>query len=470
LEDVYKTVPTGYRLHLVTSGMGMSPESRTKLDTFVESLGGPTEDFFTWQLEDVGYLQDVFYRKKLPSISRPIIFRLERQAPYQVRSADHDCYMFHSSGGTLAQLYSEHGEQLLQQNIRVFQGDQGTNSVIRETCTGPTSANFFHYNNGVTFLCETAQWDQFTGKLTLVRAQIVNGGQTIRVLYKAHTAQELKSDVLVPVRVITSQGDKEFASNVAVNLNNQNRVETSFLRSNDPRIVQLAHSMESLGWYLERREDEVKTFSDSEVAGIEHRIGGKLHERTIKLKDGAQAYAATFFRQPELAKSKPGRIFLSLQDGGVFERMFSNEMSAEKVIQANLLKRYVDAFVLDFMSLKRKKARLPNWRKAYSAKLNNKLVREYGDLLDQVIPQSSVFLCALLFENYVILQKKDPKYVVEKLGSGNLAPLLHELTMLLEFAKTNPSSANKGWPTLLKSQSFFDNVASYIKGRKAPKL
>jgi hypothetical protein len=221
-------------IHVVTSGKGMANESVEKLKAFVEELGGPSDDFFVWTLEDIDHLQDTFYQKRLPTIDKPIVFQLERQPPYQVRSADHDCYMFHTDAATLANLYRAHGEQLLQQNIRVFQGDRSTNAKIRQTCTTAEARNFLHYNNGVTFLCETAQWDQFIGKLTLSKAQVVNGGQTIRVLSKAQAESSLQEGVLIAVRVITSQGDKEFASDVAVNLNNQNRIETSFLRSNEP--------------------------------------------------------------------------------------------------------------------------------------------------------------------------------------------------------------------------------------------
>jgi len=228
VEEIYQTVPTAYRLHLVTSGTGISAESDAKLRTFVDQLKGPSETFFTWEVEDIKTLQDTFYRKHLPTVEEPIDMGLD-QVPYQVRSANHDCYIFHATATVLAELYGKHGEQLLQQNIRVYQGDRATNAVIRKTAIGADSGSFFHYNNGVTFLCESASWDGFTRRPTLKKAQIVNGGQTIRVIHGAYKDSELKNDVLVPVRVITSQGDKEFGSNVAVNLNNQNRIEPSFL-------------------------------------------------------------------------------------------------------------------------------------------------------------------------------------------------------------------------------------------------
>jgi hypothetical protein len=271
VEEIYQTVPTGYRLHIVTSGSGLSKEARTKLDSFVSGLQG-SEGFFSWECEDIRWLQDRFYQKTLPTVESPLELSLD-QPPYPVRSANHDCWMFHVASTTLAELYEHHGEQLLQQNIRVYEGDKGTNAAILRTCTGEESANFLHYNNGVTFLADTAPWDAFTRRLTLNRAQVVNGGQTMRVINFAWKKGSLKNDVLIPVRVITSQGDKSFASNVAVNLNNQNRVEPSFLRSNDPHILQLSSALASIGWYLERREREVEGLTATERGVIENKIG-----------------------------------------------------------------------------------------------------------------------------------------------------------------------------------------------------
>ena len=220
VEEIYLTIPNGYRIHIVTSGKGIPEESKIKIESFIDNLQGPSDDFISSIIENIKYLQDTFYRKSLPVIEDNIVFSIERGIPYQVRSANHDCYILHSTGKFLAELYDKYGEQLLQQNIRVYRGDKSTNAAIRQTCIGNDSANFFHFNNGITFLCEDAIWDQFTGVLTLKKAQIVNGGQTARVIHRSYYDNVLKEDVIVPIRVITSQGDKDFANNVAVNLNN----------------------------------------------------------------------------------------------------------------------------------------------------------------------------------------------------------------------------------------------------------
>jgi hypothetical protein len=130
----------------------------------------------------------------------------------------------------------------------------------------------------------------------------------------------LQGDVLVPARAITSSGERDFANNVAVNQNNQNQVGTSFLRSVDPRVVQLDHALASRGRYLERREGELKNTTAEEIAAIQQRIGHPAEGRTIRLKDGAQAYTATFYGQPELAKKNPKKIFWSVNDGGSYDK------------------------------------------------------------------------------------------------------------------------------------------------------
>jgi hypothetical protein len=54
IDEIYQTVPTGYRLHLVTSGTGMSRAAEEKLDNFVDELGGPSRSFFTSSGEMAG--------------------------------------------------------------------------------------------------------------------------------------------------------------------------------------------------------------------------------------------------------------------------------------------------------------------------------------------------------------------------------------------------------------------------------
>ena len=156
------------------------------------------------------------------------------------------------------------------------------------------------------------------------------------------------------MRAIASTGDKDFANNVAVNQNNQNQIGTGFLRSNDQFVVQLDHALASLGWYLERREGELDSATAEEKAAISQRISHEVSGRVIKLKEAAQAYTSTFYGQPEIAKKNVRKIFLLVEDGGYYERIFSSAMTGEKIIIAHKIKIFVDDFVKKFATVRRR--------------------------------------------------------------------------------------------------------------------
>lgn len=463
VEEIYQSVPKGYRIHFVSSGQGLDKESKVKLDSLVSELAGPSTSIISWDEQPLTTLQDMFYEQNLPAVKDPLKFNSPR-APYMVRSGKADCYLFHVSGIELAEVYEKHGEGLLQRNIRVDQGDTATNKAIEATCAGDDSSNFLHFNNGVTFLCESAAYDQFVQNLTLEKAQLVNGGQTIRALHRASGRKALKSDVLVQARVITSSGDKDFANNVAVNQNNQNPMSTSFLRSNDQRIVQLDYSLASLGWYLERREGELSNANQEEKAVIEKRIGSPLEGRTIRLKEGAQAYTATFYGQPEVAKKNPAKIFLSVNDGGNYEKIFSAELTAEKMIIAYQIKSFVDDFVRRFGSVRRKLQASDDIIGSYQPLLGPDIAENFKDVIHQVLPQCALFLCGTLFKDLSEFQKHPPTEIPGLLQSGGDELIREHLLHILRYAKNNKSKADKSWPVLLKSNAFFNYVCAYLGG------
>ncbi|MCX7420390.1 MAG: AIPR family protein [Planctomycetia bacterium] len=337
---------------------------------------------------------------------------------------------------------------------------------MKQVASDPTRQTFSITTNGVTFISETAVHDQFCNKLTLTKAQVVNGGQTIRAIHRAFSTGSLKDDVKVVARAITSRGDKEFSSDVAVNQNNQNKMEAGFLRSNDPRVVQLAHSLASIGWYFEKREGEVGLLTPTERATVETRIGKALSGRVIKLKEGTQAYVATFFEQPELAKKNPKKMFLSANDGGFFEDIFSSDMTAQKLAIAHQVKNYVDDFVTKFMIEKRKKDKATKSTE-YRSLLGDEIIDQFSGTIEQVMPQSAIFLCGTIFQDLVQIQKKPADELPAVLKAGGIPLMREHIFRTMTFARENPQHAAKSWPTLLKSNQFFRSVVTYIRGVRA---
>lgn len=235
------------------------------------------------------------------------------------------------------------------------------------------------------------------------------------------------------------------------------------MRSNDQRVVQLDLALAARGWYLERREGELKTATAAERDAIQKRIGCPLEGRTIRLKEGAQAYTASFYQQPEIAKKNPKKIFLSITDGGSYEAIFSADMTAEKMIVAHELKTFIDDFVRRFTAA-RHKFQTSDDQSAYEAVLGKALTDAHSDVIHQVMAQCSLFLCGTLYKDLVDLKgnafPEIPKLLVKE-GS----PLIQEhLLHIVDYAKKNKAKADRSWPVLLKSNTFFNYITAYISG------
>ena len=64
VEEVFQRVPSGYRLHLVSSAGGLPKESVVKLGALVDEMSiASAPEFFRWSEEPLDYLQDKFYQK-----------------------------------------------------------------------------------------------------------------------------------------------------------------------------------------------------------------------------------------------------------------------------------------------------------------------------------------------------------------------------------------------------------------------
>lgn len=459
LEEIYAFTPTGYKIVIAASSEANLPEdARIKLDNFCEKNSGAVKDLFRWEFHNLSGIHNRFYTVHLPTLDATLDVNLIRP-PYMTRIGDHETYLFDLQGDYLAKLYDAHGESLLQQNVRMFEGDRGTNLAIAETAESPEDGkNFFHFNNGISIICDSATFQPFNNKLSLERPQIVNGGQTIRILHRCYKENKLQLAVHTAVRVITTGKDKEFASNVAVNLNNQTRVDNTFLRSNDPRIVQLLHSLSAIGYFLERRAGELEAMLPGELKDLENKFGSPLSDHVIPLKDGMQAYVATWYGDPQLAKKDSSKIFTD--DGGSFSKILQSDLTAEKVRDAYELSRVVTSQVDGFKKLKRKRYSNNSERKKAYIKNLGSVVEPVFDELDAAIPQITIFGMAALFEKFVIVKKQSLSELIAMLKTdpGEIWKLFEELIAARRSLKLENS-----WPTLLKAGAFYRDAIKHLR-------
>jgi hypothetical protein len=80
------------------------------------------------------------------------------------------------------------------------------------------------------------------------------------------------------------------------------------------------------------------------------------------------------------------------------------------------------------------------------------------------MPQCSVFLCGTIFKDYRDFQGWDPAGLPSRLDESGEAIIREHLFYILTYARKNKSRAEKSWPVLLKSNTFFTRVADYIQG------
>lgn len=98
---------------------------------------------------------------------------------FQEKGGFGEAFVTTLTGTQLRELYSNYGDSLFDRNVRLFLGARkgGVNAGIRDTIDSQNDRpNFWAYNNGVTFVCDS--YHVVDNILTLNNFSIVNGCQT----------------------------------------------------------------------------------------------------------------------------------------------------------------------------------------------------------------------------------------------------------------------------------------------------
>ena len=172
----------------------------------------------------------------------------------------------------LARIYGEHGQRLLERNVRAFLQAKGkVNKGLQQTLRDEPH-RFLAYNNGLC--CTAADVDVEPGKDGHVRLkrvcdfQIVNGGQTTASIYHALKKEKVDvSRVVVQVKLTVLNDPSrvgEIVPLISKYANSQNKVNAADFSANGPyhnQLEQLSRSMwapprsgleRGTQWYYER--------------------------------------------------------------------------------------------------------------------------------------------------------------------------------------------------------------------------
>ncbi len=141
------------------------------------------------------------------------------------------------SGMELAQLFQEHKYRLFAMNIRDYVGETATNKGIVATVKD-SADDFVFFNNGISAVAtRVAKNAKDDAVLDCDQFSIINGAQTVRSLFKAHSKRiSTLKEVRLLFRIVLFKAGKDgtFLSDVTRFNNTQNLMRVSDFRSNDP--------------------------------------------------------------------------------------------------------------------------------------------------------------------------------------------------------------------------------------------
>lgn len=232
-------------------------------------------------------------------------------------------------------LFNDHGDKLLERNIRRYLGlhTNRVNTAIHETlCDPQRSDKFYFYNNGITVVCEKFDYNAFQKsdyKVQLKNMQVINGGQTCKTIQetlKGGLPGRVGESAYVMVRIYQlGETHKDFVQDITYATNSQNPVDLRDLRSNDEIQKQLEIGIADLGYTYKRQREEggggssvitSSTVAESVLAIWRQRPHqakfrrkehfGKLYKDIFKDLNASQALLAVLiFRAVENERKRP---------------------------------------------------------------------------------------------------------------------------------------------------------------------
>ncbi|MFH1828725.1 MAG: AIPR family protein [Nanoarchaeota archaeon] len=234
----------------------------------------------------------------------------------------------------LSRIARKYGYALFQKNIRSYLSERDKfNKKMIETLKSEQKHNFWHFNNGVSIVCEDYKLDEEKNIVNLDNIQIVNGCQTTSTLLVADRQYDILDDkVHILVRIIASH-DKNFTDKITETTNSQAEIKTRDFRSNDEIQKQLENSINKInGFMYIRKRGKEKSLSPTQ----------KRTKEIIDMELAAQTILAFILEKPSEAKSEKSFIFTPKSESGYYDEIFNKDRSAEEVVFSYLCYKLIE--------------------------------------------------------------------------------------------------------------------------------
>lgn len=174
------------------------------------------------------------------------------------------------SAKQLTILWNRHQDNLVERNIRKFKGSTVVNKGMQETIE-QESEHFFHFNNGVTFLCNSVteqhprDANRKSGRFRVRGLSIINGAQTVGAISgKAELYYDANPVEVLATFISLENAPDGFGDKVTQSRNSQNAVSLEDFAALDEKQIILRNTLSLSGIeYLIKRGESDPPLSDN---------------------------------------------------------------------------------------------------------------------------------------------------------------------------------------------------------------
>ena len=232
------------RIYVITDGL----TDPSAVPASVESEDGSyVIEYNVWDMQRVYQQHNIRAGKEKVEIDFPTSYNTELQC---LKMSEHnlyvDAYLAIIPGLTLAKIYKQYQQVLLEKNVRTFLQFKGkVNKQIRKTLREQPDM-FFSFNNGISTTASEIETKEVDGMLYITRLydwQIVNGGQTTASISASLSDKSVDlSKVYVPMKISVirdSEHDDDLVKQISISANSQTAIKESDLSANDPYLVDM---------------------------------------------------------------------------------------------------------------------------------------------------------------------------------------------------------------------------------------
>ena len=314
---------TQFHLLFVSYNKGIvAKENKGVIEAYAEQFRKNTGSELDIIYHDRDAIANIFERLNRKNNLRIALKYKQMQSAYNVQQRKIESFVGFVSGSDAVKAVSDCIATVFDENIRLFDANSTVNSGISPTATSSDQADMFYfYNNGIVFICDTAKNSPASNEIVLEGASVVNGCQTLNVLYNATQGGRLNESVCVLVRIIQISDYSE-RMRITECLNSQTPIRDSYFIANHPNVRDLQEELLSHGFFLERQVNEY---------AYKNLRGEQINTtNVIQLEDSIQYFVGYWDnKNASLAKRNKNALF----DKGRIEEILTS-VSAAKVVES----------------------------------------------------------------------------------------------------------------------------------------